>query len=429
MTEIRNSLKTMNFTRSATKSGGAGWIGARIARLAAVVTLSAVASVSVVPAVQATEPLVAHQARIIGDEARTRIVLDFAEEPEFDVHYLDSPARIVVDFPAVNFSFPASDLRPTGLFSDIRFGGMGENSARIVLTAKKPVRVAVAETKKADDGQSFRFVLDTEITTKGKFAELVKEQQWQAPAPVTTAAISPADKTSRPAEFVIAVDAGHGGIDAGASGGTTGTEEKVITLMFAKELAERLNREPGIKAFLTRDSDTFLALSERVTIARQNNANLFISLHADTLKQKGIRGATVYTLSDRASDRMAQELAERENKSDQIAGVAVSSEPPEVADILLDFTRRETQAFSVTLAENIVSSFEGQVGLINNPHRYAGFMVLRAHDVPSVLLELGFLSNPDDEKLLLDAEWRKKVADTLATAVGRYRSKALANGG
>jgi len=306
---------------------------------------------------------------------------------------------------------------------------MGENSARIVLTAKKPVRVAVAETKKADDGQSFRFVLDTEITTRGKFAELVKEQQWQAPAPVTTAAISPADKTSRPAEFVIAVDAGHGGIDAGASGGTTGTEEKVITLMFAKELAERLNREPGIKAFLTRDSDTFLALSERVTIARQNNASLFISLHADTLKQKGIRGATVYTLSDRASDRMAQELAERENKSDQIAGVAVSSEPPEVADILLDFTRRETQAFSVTLAENIVSSFEGQVGLINNPHRYAGFMVLRAHDVPSVLLELGFLSNPDDEKLLLDAEWRKKVADTLATAVGRYRSKALANGG
>ncbi|MNL15003.1 N-acetylmuramoyl-L-alanine amidase AmiA precursor [compost metagenome] len=329
----------------------------------------------------------------------------------------------------MNFAFPASALAPTGLFSDIRFGSMGQDSARIVLTAKKPVQVAVAETKKGEDGTSFRFVLDAEITTKAKFAELVKEQQWRAPAPVSTAAITPDDKTSRQTDFVIAVDAGHGGIDAGASGGVTGTEEKVITLTFAKELVERMNREPGIKAFLTRDSDTFLALSERVTIARQNNANLFISLHADTLKQKGIRGATVYTLSDRASDRRAQELAERENKSDQIAGVAASSEPPEVADILLDFTRRETQAFSVTLAENIVSSFEGQVGLINNPHRYAGFMVLRAHDVPSVLLELGFLSNPEDEKLLLDAEWRKKVADTLATAVGRYRTKAMANGG
>ncbi len=433
MTEIRNFLKTMNFTRSAAIFDGAGPLGARIARLAGALVLpvvfSVAAFVSCVPQVFAVEPLIANQARIIGDEARTRIVLDFAEEPEFDIHYLDSPARIVVDFPAVNFAFPASALAPTGLFSDIRFGSMGQDSARIVLTAKKPVQVAVAETKKGEDGTSFRFVLDAEITTKAKFAELVKEQQWRAPAPVSTAAITPDDKTSRQTDFVIAVDAGHGGIDAGASGGVTGTEEKVITLTFAKELVERMNREPGIKAFLTRDSDTFLALSERVTIARQNNANLFISLHADTLKQKGIRGATVYTLSDRASDRRAQELAERENKSDQIAGVAASSEPPEVADILLDFTRRETQAFSVTLAENIVSSFEGQVGLINNPHRYAGFMVLRAHDVPSVLLELGFLSNPEDEKLLLDAEWRKKVADTLATAVGRYRTKAMANGG
>ncbi|MBO0129515.1 N-acetylmuramoyl-L-alanine amidase [Agrobacterium burrii] len=423
----------MNFTRSAEISGGAGPLGVRIARLARAlvvpVFLSTITVLSGVPQASALEPLIVNQARIIGDEARTRIVLDFAEEPEFDVHYLDSPARIVVDFPAVNFAFPASDLKPTGLFSDIRFGSMGQNSARIVLTAKKPVQVTVAETKKGEDGAAFRFVLDTEITTKAKFAELVKTQQWQLPAPVTTAAITPTDKTSRQAEFVIAVDAGHGGIDAGATGGATGTEEKVITLTFAKELVERLNREAGIKAFLTRDSDTFLALSERVTIARQNNANLFISLHADTLKQKGIRGATVYTLSDRASDRQAQELAERENKSDQIAGVAASTEPPEVADILLDFTRRETQAFSVTLAENIVSSFEGQVGLINNPHRYAGFMVLRAHDVPSVLLELGFLSNPEDEKLLLNAEWRKKVADTLATAVGRYRAKAVANGG
>ena len=426
-------MKAMNFTRSAEISGGAGPLGVRIARLVRVLVLPAFLSVAAVlsgvPQASALEPLIVNQARIIGDEARTRIVLDFAEEPEFDVHYLDSPARIVVDFPAVNFAFPASDLKPTGLFSDIRFGSMGQNSARIVLTAKKPVQVTVAETKKGEDGAAFRFVLDTEITTRAKFAELVKTQQWQSPAPVTTAAITPDDKTSRQADFVIAVDAGHGGIDAGATGGATGTEEKVITLTFAKELVERLNREAGIKAFLTRDSDTFLALSERVTIARQNNANLFISLHADTLKQKGIRGATVYTLSDRASDRQAQELAERENKSDQIAGVAASTEPPEVADILLDFTRRETQAFSVTLAENIVSSFEGQIGLINNPHRYAGFMVLRAHDVPSVLLELGFLSNAEDEKLLLDGEWRGKVADRLATAVGRYRAKAMANGG
>lgn len=378
-----------------------------------------------------TPSLIANAARIIGDEARTRIVLDFNKEPEFEIHYLDSPARIVVDFPAVGFSFPTHDLAPTGLFSDIRFGSMGEGSARLVLTAKKPVQVATAETKSEDDGKVFRFVLDTEIAPKQKFADLLRNQNWQALAPATTASVTPdvTQKTSRQSDFMIAVDAGHGGIDAGAKGGVTGTDEKVITLTFAKQLTERLNKIPGIKAFLTRDDDVFLALSERVTLARQQNANLFISVHADTLKQKGIRGATVYTISDRASDRMAQDLAERENLSDQIAGVAVQNAQPEVADILLDFTRRETQAFSVTLAENIVKSFEGQVGLINNPHRYAGFQVLRAHDVPSVLLELGFLSNPEDEKLLLDESWRAKVADTLAVAVTRYRAQALANGG
>ncbi|WP_234902493.1 N-acetylmuramoyl-L-alanine amidase [Agrobacterium larrymoorei] len=393
--------------------------------------LAAPLSFECVHSAETAPSLVANAARIIGDEARTRVVLDFNAEPEFEIHYLDAPARIVVDMPAVSFAFPTQDLAPTGLFNDIRFGSMGEDSARLVLTAKKPVQVAVAETKVEDGGKVFRFVLDTEIATKQKFADLLKNQNWQALAPATTASVTPdiLAKSPRQSDFVIAVDAGHGGIDAGAKGGISGTDEKVITLQFAKQLSDRLNKITGVKAFLTRDDDTFLALSERVTLARQQNANLFISVHADTLKQKGIRGATVYTISDRASDRMAQDLAERENLSDQVAGVAVTNTQPEVADILLDLTRRETLAFSVTLAENIVSSFEGQVGLINNPHRYAGFQVLRAHDVPSVLLELGFLSNPDDEKLLLDEKWREKVADRLAAAVTRYRAQALANGG
>lgn len=403
----------------------------RIACAVMLVALCASSAFSFANATEKTPSLTVSSARIIGDEARTRIVMDFNQEPEFEVHYLDAPARIVVDFPAVAFSFPAKDLAPTGLFSDIRFGSMGESSARLVLTAKKPVQVAIAQAKAEDGGKLYRFVLDTEIATKQKFADLLKNQNWQALAPATTASVTTnvVPKTGRQSDFVIAVDAGHGGIDAGAKGGVTGTDEKVITLTFAKELSDRLNRIGGIKAFLTRDDDTFLALSERVTLARQQHANLFISVHADTLKQKGIRGATVYTISDRASDRMAQDLAERENLSDQIAGVAQQHSQPEVADILLDLTRRETQAFSVTLAENIVKSFEGQIGLINNPHRYAGFQVLRAHDVPSVLLELGFLSNPDDEKLLLDEKWREKVADTLAVAVTRYRAQALANGG
>lgn len=373
-----------------------------------------------------SQPLLAFAARVAGDEARTRIVIDFEKKPEFSVHYVSAPERVIVDLPATAFGFPADDLAARGLFKDIRYGTMDERSARIVLTARRPVKLAVANVQANDNG-SYRLVLDAEMTTKETFANLVKTQDWANPAQAVPDPLAMVDQ--RDNVFTVAVDAGHGGIDAGATGAATKTPEKTITLGFAKMLAEKLNKIDGVKAFLTRDDDTFLSLSERVTLARQGKADLFISLHADTLGQKDIRGATVYTLSDKASDRMAENLAQRENLSDELAGFSIQTGPPEVADILLDLARRETQAFSIALATNVVSSFEGQVGLINNPHRYAGFQVLRAPDIPSVLLELGFLSNPEDEKLLLDEAWRGKVTDRVADAVRRYRDRALANGG
>ncbi|MGV2098797.1 N-acetylmuramoyl-L-alanine amidase [Rhizobium sp. 21-4511-3d] len=375
------------------------------------------------------EPLLAYGARIIGDDARTRIVVDFDREPAFSVHYIANPERIVIDLPATAFGFDAKQLGARGLFKDIRYGAMGEGSARIVLTAIKPVKLAIAKVQKDEDGKGHRLVLDAEMTTKEEFAALVKGQSWSDPADQQVTSAIPAGEAPKPGDFIIAVDAGHGGIDTGAIGVDTKTEEKQVTLAFAKALADRLNREPGIKAFLTRDSDEFLSLSERVQLARQHHAGLFISLHADTLKQKDIRGATVYTISDKASDKLAADLAERENLSDQIAGKETVAEPPEVADILLDLTRRETQAFSISLAENVLGSFKDQIGTINNPHRHAGFQVLRAPDVPSILLELGFLSNVEDEKLLLDDQWRLKMADLLTDAVKRYHSSVAANGG
>ncbi len=376
------------------------------------------------------DPLLAYGARIVGDDARTRIVIDFDREPRFSVHYITNPERIVVDLPATAFGFPAKDLEARGLFKDIRYGAMDEGSARIVLTAARPVQLALAKVQMDESGNGHRLVLDAEMIDKQKFAELVKTQSWtdQADAAQTTSAIPQPEKTA-PGDFIIAIDAGHGGIDTGAIGVDTKTEEKQVTLAFAKALADRLNKERGIKAFLTRDNDEFLSLSQRVLIARQNHAGLFISLHADTLKQKDIRGATVYTISDKASDKLAADLAERENLSDQIAGKETVAEPPEVADILLDLTRRETQAFSISLAESVLASFKDQVGTINNPHRHAGFRVLQAPDVPSILLELGFLSNVDDEKLLLDDTWRVKMTDLLTDAVKRYRTSLMANGG
>jgi N-acetylmuramoyl-L-alanine amidase len=375
------------------------------------------------------EPLLAYGARIIGDDARTRIVIDFDQSPSFSIHYIANPERIVVDLPATAFGFDTKQLEARGLFKDIRYGAMGEGSARIVLTAIKPVKLAIAKVQQDEDGKGHRLVLDAEMTSKEAFAALVKAQTWNGADDQQVTSAIPAAEAAKPGDFVIAVDAGHGGIDTGAIGVDTKTEEKQVTLAFAKALADRLNREPGIKAFLTRDNDEFLSLSERVQIARQNHAGLFISLHADTLKQKDIRGATVYTISDKASDKLAADLAERENLSDQIAGKETVAEPPEVADILLDLTRRETQAFSISLAESVLNSFKDQIGTINNPHRHAGFQVLRAPDVPSILVELGFLSNVEDEKLLLDETWRGKMADLMTDAVKRYRSSVVANGG
>lgn len=376
------------------------------------------------------DPLLAYGARIVGDDARTRIVIDFDHEPRFSVHYIANPERIVVDLPATAFGFPAKDLAARGLFKDIRYGKMDEESARIVLTTTRPVRLAIAKVQSDENGNGHRLVLDAEMIDKQTFADLLKKQSWSDSAgdAQTTSAI-PAVEAPAPSDFVIAVDAGHGGIDTGAIGADSKTEEKQVTLAFAKALADRLNKEPGIKAFLTRDDDEFLSLSQRVLIARQHHAGLFISLHADTLKQKDIRGSTVYTISDKASDKLAADLAERENLSDQIAGKETTTEPPEVADILLDLTRRETQAFSISLAESVLTSFKDQISMINNPHRHAGFRVLQAPDVPSILVELGFLSNADDEKLLLDESWRGKISELLTDAVKRYRASTMANGG
>ena len=377
----------------------------------------------------ASDPVLAYGARIAGDDARTRIVIDLDRAPTFSVHYLADPVRVVIDLPAMAFGFPAKDLEARGLFKDIRYGTMDANSARIVLTAAKPVKVVVAKVQADESGKGQRFVLDAEMVPPDQYADLVKQQSWTSADTIKDVGpVAPVEKASS-SDFLIAVDAGHGGIDTGAIASDGVTPEKQITLAFAKALADKLNQQAGIKAFLTRGSDEYLSLSQRVTLARQNQASLFISLHADTLKQKDIRGTTVYTISDKASDRLAADVAARENSSDKLAGAEGPAAPAEVADILMDLTRRETQAFSESLAQDVLKSFDGQISMINNPHRRAGFQVLTAPDVPSILVELGFLSNKDDEKLLLDDKWRDKLIDRMVDAVRKYRTAIVANRG
>ena len=413
----------------------AGWClrRASLAMMLACMAVLGLASANRTHAQDAAKPLIAYAARIAGDDARTRVVIDFDRKPDFALHYTADPNRLIIDLPDTDFGFGAKDLAAIGLFSEIRYGQMGEGASRIVMTVKRPAHAILAEVQENGEGQGFRLVLDCEVVTTEAYVEILNKQQWTGSEKVAggkTDRLITMPETPTANGFVVAVDAGHGGIDAGAKGAATDVEEKSITLEFARILVERLNKQKGIQAFLVRDKDEFISLSERVVIARQRGAQLFISLHADTLRQKDIRGATIYTISDKASDALAAGLAERENLSDGIAGIEIKDEPAEVTDILVDLTRRETQAFSIQMAETVLKSFEGQIGLINNPMRHAGFRVLQAPDVPSILLELGFLSNPRDEKLLTDPVWREKVADLLTTAVGKYMESAgLARGG
>jgi N-acetylmuramoyl-L-alanine amidase len=224
---------------------------------------------------------------------------------------------------------------------------------------------------------------------------------------------------ARQLPFTIVIDPGHGGIDGGASV-KGGTIEKNITLEFAKQLAAYLQKDTSLKVYLTRYDDRFIALDERVNIARKLNANLFLSLHADSIDDKSLRGATVYTLSDKASDALSQSIAEKENLSDSKGGLAIPADDKAVVDILMDLTLRETAQYSTTFARALIDSFKEKIILIHNPHRSAGFRVLRAAEIPSVLIEMGYLSNSEDEKQINTPAWRQSLVEETSKAIHSY---------
>jgi len=225
--------------------------------------------------------------------------------------------------------------------------------------------------------------------------------------------------------FIIALDAGHGGADPGATG-TGGTLEKEVVLKATLALRDELERRGEYTVVLIREDDTFLNKKDRVRAARAARADLFISLHADTISNAAIHGASVYTLSESASDAEAAELAEAENASDIIAGVDLSGEGDDVGSILIDLAQRETKNRSTIFAQLLLPELDAQTGLLPQPLRSAGFRVLKAPDVPSVLIELGFLSNPTDEARLANEEWRTGMASAIADAVDAYYARMSA---
>ncbi|MFK4823877.1 N-acetylmuramoyl-L-alanine amidase [Paenochrobactrum sp. BZR 588] len=355
-----------------------------------------------------------------GDELRTRIVVMFDEKPDVMPILFAKPHRLVLELNETRFGFDEKSLTPRGLVSSVRYGLAGEGRSRLILSLIGPFKLENIDVIKNENAPGYRMVVDIIATSDREFADDLAEQNRQS---ALTPAQAAQDKMSREKQqaakkFTIMLDAGHGGIDSGAEG-ISGLKEKDVTLAFARDLRDRLEKEKDFQVFMTRDEDVFLRLGERVRLARQHEADLFISIHADSVPQHYIRGATVYTISDKASDSVARAMAERENRSDEFAGI-VPDDLPEVTDILLDLTRRETHGFSLKFADKVLQSLEGEVSLINNPHRFAGFQVLRAPDVPSVLMEIGYLSNKEDEKLITDPEWRKLFAERLVVAIKHF---------
>jgi N-acetylmuramoyl-L-alanine amidase len=357
----------------------------------------------------------------------TRFVLDIDGSVEPRVFTLADPYRVVIDLPEVEWAQkaqPSQDSR--GLVAGYRFGLFRPGNARVVIDLTAPAEVGKIFSLQPDGTRGHRLVIDLKETNREAFvasAGWPKSQRKTSPRkPVPLK-----DPKKRSGKYVVVIDPGHGGIDPGAAG-RSGILEKEVALKVGKDLRKQLQANGRYKVVMTRDKDIFHSLTDRVEIARSADADLFISLHADTIKSSKVRGAAVYTLSEKASDSEADELARKENRSDIIAGVDISQESTDVSKILIELSQRETMNRSVHFAEILMPELSKQTTLLRNTHRYAGFQVLKAPDVPSVLLELGYMSNRQDEKNLKSAKWRGKVARSISAAVDQHFKTAEEEG-
>jgi N-acetylmuramoyl-L-alanine amidase len=381
-----------------------------------------------VPAVPPGTPSfpVASDVRLGGDDHQTRVVMDLSRKIELHAFTLADPYRVVVDIPQVTFQFPPqTGERGRGLIKAFRFGLVMQGGSRLVFDLAKPARIEKAFIVDGDDSHPSRMVLDLVGTDREAFLRTIAIDNRVA-RPEPNRLNRPDAKSSDPRPLVM-LDPGHGGIDNGTKA-ASGELEKSIVLEFAQLLRTRLEKSGKYRVMMTRSDDTFVPLAERVHVARNEGASLFISIHADALpKAEGdAQGASVYTLSETASDSEAARLAEAENKADVISGVDLKSEPDDVADILIDLAQRETKTFSMQFARKLVGNLKPVTRLHKNPLKGAGFRVLKAPDIPSVLIELGYVSNKQDLKSLVSDTWRGRTADSIVQAIDGFFSTRLA---
>jgi N-acetylmuramoyl-L-alanine amidase len=419
-----------------------------VAASVCLVFAGAAAAVEAQPArsVTAARFPVASGARLAGDGQQTRFILDLDQPISVHAFPLADPYRVVVDIPQVTFQLPPGiGGTGRGLIKAFRYGLVMPGGSRIVFDLTGPARITSASVLEAANGQPPRLVLELEEADRTTFVQSLAPASRPelrpaiADAKATALAavpprldappIAPSPSDPRP---VIVIDPGHGGPDNGTQlGGESEKSEKNLVLGFALALRDRIEKSGKYRVVMTRTDDIFVPLDDRVRIARNQSASLFVSIHADALPRRegDAQGATIYTLSDRASDAEAERLAEAENKADAIGGLNLTEEPTEVADILIDLAQRETRTFSNRFARLLMTEMRTATRMHKHPLKSAGFRVLKAPDVPSVLVELGYVSNKGDLEHLVSENWRSRTVASVAHAIDMFFAKRLATAG
>ena len=382
-----------------------------------------------------TAHVTATDARVISDATATSFVIDLSGDVTAEVFTLANPYRVIVDLPNLSFEMkPATGQQARGLIKAFRYGLFADRKARVVIDTKGPVKIARADMKRATSGTGVALKIDLEPMDAVAFGAGTGASR-AAPSGSESAAANNAPTVPKPKDEsrrIIIIDPGHGGIDPGAVGADN-VAEKTIVLSVARQLKVALETLKTFDVLLTRDSDVFVSLGKRLQFSHDHNADLFISLHADAIEERhfagNIRGATVYTLSERASDEQARLIADKENASDLLAGLEMHDTPgdDQVKSILIDLLKRETANFSNDFSRVLAGQLAKSIEMSRAPQRSAAFKVLKQPHAPSVLVELGYISNPEDQGKMTTVAWQKKTASAIAAAVQSYFGKRLAD--
>ncbi|MGH1455970.1 MAG: N-acetylmuramoyl-L-alanine amidase [Alphaproteobacteria bacterium] len=374
-------------------------------------------------------------------QEKIRLVLDIDKVTDFRTFVLDSPYRIVLDLPSFEWKAGQTPKPPQAKINDIRQGKLNSTISRIVLDMQHPIMIESAFLLPSQDKKTNRIVIDYKFVDKPSFTKNKSTIHGTLTVTPTEANLSsneiprPPQNTNRPSKNtipnvkkpLIIIDPGHGGQDPGAHSKNK-IYEKNVVLALSKELKKQLLNTGKYNVLLTRESDVYIRLKDRVKFARDHEADLFISIHADSIHKPNVHGTSVYTISKKASDAQTAKLAEKENQSDLMAGLDLNIDDEQVAFILGDFLMNDTMNQSKFFANTLVSKFKhSNINTLENPHRYAGFAVLKAPDIPSVLIEAGFMSNAKEAKLLNQNDHRKKISQSIVNSVNSYFSYAREN--